>query len=223
MAMNHELPIDTSYLPVDRFKYKIMDKQLTDSVSVFYFIQYLKALEEPPIYCCESDSILRVLAIHSYEPATVIKLYNQNDSLLVEHKTANKIEFDNSHYDISHLDQKEQRKWFKVYRAGPPATKEDSIILSKGYIRDTTEYEYRSNILNISQSNWDSIFDNIKGDFYNMVTVPDDDGSLVIHGTQILIEAYTDLGYKVLSRKLNHNEEQQLSTLLWKINQLTEN
>ncbi len=199
-----------------------MDRQLTDSVSAFFFIRYLKALDEPPIYCCESDSILRVLTVHSFEPATVVRLYNQNDSFLIERKIANKIDFDTSHVDISQLDKKEQRRFLKVYHSGPPATKQDSIILSKGYVRDTSEYDFNTETIRIPQSQWKSIFDAIDKDFYQMITVPDDDGGMVADGTMILIEANTKLGYHVLSRELNSTDERQLSTLLWKINQLIE-
>jgi len=119
MALNNELPIDTSYLPIDRFKYRFMDKKLTDSISAFFFIRYLKALDEPPIYCCESDSIIRVLTIPHYGPAVVSKIHNRHENFVIEQKTANKNDFDTSHHDLTQLDPKDVRKWIAVYHSGP--------------------------------------------------------------------------------------------------------
>ena len=220
-AINHELPIDTNYLPVDRFKYKFSGKSITDSARVYFYIEYLKALDEPPIYCCPSDSMIRILTLPSFEPATITKIYSQNDSLTIELKTANKVKIDESHYDPSQLDKKEQNKWFKVYRSGA-RTREDSILLYKGYFRDTIDYTFNSEFFTISKSDWNSLFNTVNNDYYNLVTAQDEDGA-VSDGTSILVEVNSQLGYHVLTRQLNYNEERQLLRLISKVNQLTEN
>ncbi len=221
MAMNHELPIDTNYLPVDRFNYKFTGKSITDSVSVYFYIEYLKAMDEPPIYCCTSDSIIRILTLPSFEPATITKIYNQNEILTIELKTANKVQIDESRYDPSQLDKKEQNKWFKVYRSGA-RTREDSILLSKGYYSDTIAYTFNSEFFTISKSDWISLFNTVSNDYYKLVTAQDEDGT-VSDGTIILVEVNSQLGYHVLTRRLSYNEERQLLRLISKINQLTNN
>lgn len=221
MAMNHELPIDTNYLPVDRFNYKFMGKSITDSVRVYFYIKYLKALDEPPIYCCTSDSMIRILTFPSFEPATVTKIYSHNDSLTIELKTANKVQIDESHYDPSLLDKKKQSKWFKVYRSGA-RSREDSILLSKGYYRDTIDYTFKSEFFTISKSDWISLFDTVNNNYYQLVTSQDEDGA-ISDGTSILVEVNSQLGYHVLTRQLNHKEEKQLLRLISKVNQIIEN
>jgi hypothetical protein len=221
MAMNHELPIDTNYLPVDRFHYKFSGKSITDSIRVYFYIEYLKALDEPPIYCCKPESMIRILTLPSFKPATITKIYSQNDSLKIEIKTANKVQIDESHYDPSQLDKKEQNKWFKVYRSGA-RTREDSILLSKGYYLDTIDYTSNSEFFTISKSDWISLFNTVNNDYYKLVTAQDEDGAMS-DGTNILVEVNSQLGYHVLTRQLNYNEERQLLRLIYKVNQLTEN
>lgn len=153
MAMNQELPIDTNYLPIDRFNYKFNGKPITDSARVYFYIEYLKALDEPPIYCCASDSMIRILTLPSFEPATITKIYSQNDSLKIVIKTANKIQIDESRIELSLLNKKEQNNWFKVYRRGAE-TREDSLLFAKGYYKDTIDYTYKSEYFTLSKSDW---------------------------------------------------------------------
>lgn len=220
MAMNHKLPIDTNYLPIDRFNYNFLGKTITDSARVYFFVKYLKALSEPPIYCCASDSMIRILTLPSFAPATITKIYSRNDSLTIELKTANKVELNESRIDLSQLSKKEQRKWFDEYHSGA-RTRADSILLSKGYYRDTIGYTFISEFTSISKSDWISLFNTVNNDYYKLVTAQDEDGT-VSDGTCILVEVNSQLGYHVLTRQLNYNEESQLLRLISKVSQLME-
>jgi hypothetical protein len=106
----NNIRIDTTYLLVQKFLVEFNNKKWVDSIEVYFSIQYLKAFEEPPIYCCRPDSSLRILTITSFQPATIIELFKQDSQYILRTKESNKVGLDNSYSDPGQLIRKEKKR-----------------------------------------------------------------------------------------------------------------
>lgn len=214
-----KLPIDTNYFPLEKFQYIVTDKPVQDSLSAYYFSSILKEFNEPAIYCCESDSIIRMLTINSFMPSTVIKLFRRNDSLLMVSKSIKTLRFPEPYYDLSQLNNKELRRWMKIRGSGVQS-KKDSLILAKTDIRNNPKSPVLSEMFILSRREWNSIFQLLSTDLYQMNTYQDHDGIFTSDGNKMTLEMNTTLGYHILDRQLDSREEIDISQLTQKINQL---
>ncbi|WP_258104487.1 hypothetical protein [Marinoscillum sp. MHG1-6] len=209
------LQIDTSYLPLQKFKVEFNDKSWVDSIGVYFNIEYLKAFDEPPIYCCQSDSMIRILTIPSFEPATIIQLFKQDSRYIIQTKISNKVGLDNSYLDAGQLKRKDKKRFWEISNNKIPQsewTEDDQRIYDEATVRDTEIFSYSTEVTEISLSDWNSIFEHLNSRFYKLNAKPEQFRA-VADGYSRLVEAVTANGYIALSRGSAFPEEQIVQEL----------
>ena len=213
------LPIDTSYLPLQKFKVEFNDKSWVDSIGVYFNIEYLKAFDEPPLYCCQTDSLIRILTIPSFEPSTIVQLFKQDSRYIIQTKVSNKVGLDNSYLDPGQLNRKDKKRFWEISNNNIPQsewTEGDQRIFNEATVRDTVKFSYSTAEIEISFSHWNGIFKHLNSQFYKLDAKPKVFRT-VMDGYSRLLEAVTSNGYIALSRGSDFPEERIVTELVNKI------
>lgn len=219
-----QIPIDTNYLPVWKFQVGFSDKSWIDTVSVYFYIEHLKAFEEPPIYCCQSDSTIRILTMPSFEPATLITLLKKNSQYFIQTKISNKVGVNNSYVDVNRLNRKDRKRFWELENSKIPRsewTQDDQRIYYSTIVQDTVKFSYSIQEYEISQNDWKSVFSHLNSKFYKLYVKPVQ-YSFVADGYFLLIEAVTSNGYIALQGGSTVQTEWIVQELIHKILNLSQ-
>ncbi|WP_339814292.1 hypothetical protein [uncultured Imperialibacter sp.] len=219
-APAQKFELDTSYLPVQKFQHKLFDRDITDSLDIYFKTLYLKAFDEPPLFCCGTDSTIRILTIPSFSPPTLAKIQRQNSEFVVVAKIGNKVGLDNSYYDPSKLRKRELAQFNDLmdrFNSGDfTMTSSDSAVYHKALVIEDEPFDYSVIKKVISVTDWRSMFELVDKAFYERPTNRDQN-TIVEDGYGRMTEVWTSFGYHVLSRSSATPEESAVLELIHRI------
>lgn len=136
--------LETSYFPFDLYKRENHFGQIqVDSFRLGYHSLMLQKFEEPKLFN-ESDpkTIYRFTWLRSFDLPMTISVIVNADKITLQTKLGNKVNIDNSHYDLRKLNRKESDR-FHQYANGKLDSLSIADLFQKGiYVKDTIQFRY---------------------------------------------------------------------------------
>jgi len=219
IAQTGSIPIDTAYLPLKSFKMSFRDRSWIDSAGAYVNIEFLLAFEEPPIYCCQADSVIRILTIPSFDPSTLIEVYKKDSKYFVRAKTSSKVGLDNSYIDETRINRKDRKRLYQLEHDNIPQSQwseADYRIYNSVIVKDTVQFKYSVHDIEITAADWASIFTSITPQFYKLQEKAWEFRA-TMDGYRRMIEVVTNSGYMVIERGSDFPEEPIVQELSQKI------
>ena len=136
--------LDNTYFPFDLYKKENHFGEIqVDSFRLGYHSLMLRKFEEPKLFnSTGSKTIYRFTWLRSFDFPITTSLIVNTDKIILQTKIGNKVNIDNSHFDLRKLNKKESER-FHQYASGKLDSLSVADLFQKGiYIKDTIQFRY---------------------------------------------------------------------------------
>lgn len=136
--------VENAYFPFDLYKRENRFGEIeVDSARLGYHSFMLRRFEEPKLFnSTDSNVVYRFTWLRSFDPPMTISLSVRDNKVILQTKIGNKSRIDNSHFDLTKLDRKENER-FDEYTKGNLDSLAIADLFEKGiYVKDTVKFRY---------------------------------------------------------------------------------